>query len=245
VHFSLVFITALLAGAINAIAGGGTLITFPTLIWLGVPSIVANATNTIAILPGSVASAWTYRRDLASADTRLYTLIVPALAGGILGAMLLYRTPTDVFDRLIPLLILFATILFMLQEPLQRRFNLQHTHRSWALVYQFLVGIYGGYFGAGYGILTLAALSLMGYTHIHQMNGIKSLLAVGSNGIAAIYFVYAGLVFWPDALVMAVGAIIGGVAGAVSARRMSHRAVRRIVVAIGFVMTLSLILRLL
>ena len=243
-HELAVFGAAVVAGAINAVAGGGTLVSFPVLIWLGVPSIVANGTNTVALWPGSLGSAWGYRRELRGADRSLAALMVPSLAGGLLGASLLYRTPTEVFDRLVPALIFFATCLFMAQEPLQRRLNLAHTHKTWAFVFQFAVGVYGGYFGAGIGILMLAALSLLGYTDIHQMNGVKNLLAVCINGIAAIYFMLTGLVFWPDALVMAVGAVAGGVGGAGLARRASQRTVRRIVIAIGFGMALSLMLRL-
>jgi uncharacterized membrane protein YfcA len=161
-----------------------------------------------------------------------------------------------VFDRLVPLLILFATVLFMSQERIQRRFNLAPAHLhasarshrsywfSWVMLFQLMVGIYGGYFGAGIGILMLAALSIMGHTDIHQMNGLKNLLAVFINGIAAVYFMFTGLVSWPDALVMSVGAVIGGVAGAGVARRIGRAAVRRIVIVIGFVMALSLMLRL-
>lgn len=243
-HELAVFSAAVVAGAINAVAGGGSLISFPVLIWLGVPSITANATNTVAIWPGSLGSAWGYRRELRHADRSLAALMVPSFAGGLLGAALLYRTPTDVFDRLVPALIFFATCLFMAQEPLQRRFNLAHTHRAWAFIFQFAVGLYGGYFGAGIGILMLAALSLLGYSNIHQMNGIKNLLAVCINGIAAIYFIVAGIVSWPDAVVMAVGAVLGGVGGATLAQRSTQQTVRRVVVVIGFAMTLSLMLRL-
>ena len=244
VHELIVFAAAVVAGGINAVAGGGTLVSFPVLIWLGVPSIQANATNTVALWPGSLGSAWGYRRELRGADQRLYALVVPSLLGGIAGAILLHRTPTEVFDRLVPVLILFATVLFMVQEPVQRRFNLAQAHRAWAMLFQFAVGVYGGYFGAGIGILMLAALSLMGHTNIHQMNGIKNLLAVCINGIAAAYFIAAGLVLWPDAIVMAIGAVAGGVGGAALARRLPQRTVRRAVVAIGFGMALSLMLRL-
>ena len=250
-HELLVFVTALGAGAINSVAGGGSLLTFPTLIWLGVPSINANATNTVAIWPGTLGSVWGYRRELKGADARVYSLIVPSVAGSIAGAVLLFRTPTSVFDKLVPLLIAFATFLFMVQEPLQRRFDWAITRDpgthwlSWTMFYQFLVGLYGGYFGAGIGILMLAALSLMGHTDIHQMNGLKNLLATWINAVAAIYFAVAGLVFWQDALIMAVGAIVGGIGGAMMARRIGRDAVRKLVVVIGFSMAASLLFRLL
>jgi len=250
VHALIAFAAAFLAGAINSVAGGGTLISVPTLVWLGIPAINANATSTIALLPGSLGGVFGYRRELAVADPRLFALIAPSLIGGLTGAILLHVTPADVFERIIPALILFATILFMAQEPIQRRFNLAAMHHSrshwlsWTMVFQLVVGIYGGYFGAGIGIMMLAALSLMGHTDIHQMNGVKNLLAVCVNGIAAFYLAFTGLVFWPDAGLMAVGAIAGGVLGAGAARRLGRRAVRRIVVVIGFSMSLAMFLRL-
>ena len=250
VHELLVFGAACVAGAINSVAGGGTLITVPTLIWLGIPAISANATSTVALWPGSLSGAWGFRRELLAADTRVFALIVPSLIGGLSGAILLHHTPPDVFERLIPALILFATCLFMAQEPLQRRFNLTAIHNarshwlSWTMLFQLLVGIYGGYFGAGIGIMMLAALSLMGHTDIHQMNGVKNLLAVAINGIAILYLVFTDLILWPDALVMAIGAIVGGVAGASTARRVGRPMVRRIVIVVGLAMALAMFLRL-
>ena len=249
-HALLVCGAAFVAGAINSVAGGGSLVSFPTLIWLGVPSISANATNTVALVPGSLASVLGYRRELRGADTRVLALAVPSLIGGIIGSVLLYHTPADLFDRLVPILILFATILFMVQEPLQRRFNLTAVHDarshwlSWTMFFQLMVGIYGGYFGAGIGILMLAVFSLMGHIDIHQMNGLKNILAAIINGIAAAYFIWVGIVVWPDALVMAAGAVVGAIAGTGLARRLGRTAVRRIVVVIGFVMALSLMFKL-
>jgi uncharacterized membrane protein YfcA len=248
VHALLVFAAAFVAGAINSVAGGGTLVSVPTLIWVGVPALDATATSTVGLWPGSLGSVAGYRRELASADPRLFALIVPSLAGGLLGAILLRLTPSDLFERILPALILFATFLFIAQEPIQKRFNLAALHEarshwhSWTMLFQFFVGVYGGYFGAGIGILMLAALSLMGHTDIHVMNGIKNLLAVCVNGIAAIYLgVFSNLVLWPDALTMAGGAIIGGIAGAGAARRAGRTAVRRVVIAVGFVMALSML----
>jgi hypothetical protein len=250
VHELLVFAAACVAGAINSVAGGGTLITVPTLIWFGMPAINANATSTVALWPGSLSGAWGFRRELLVADRRVFALIVPSLIGGLAGAILLHQTPPDVFERLVPALILFATCLFMAQEPLQRRFNLTAIHHarshwlSWTMLFQLLVGIYGGYFGAGIGIMMLAALSLMGHTDIYQMNGVKNLLAVAINGIAIMYLVFTDLILWPDAFVMAVGAIVGGVAGAGTARRVGRPVVRRIVIVVGFAMALAMFMRL-
>ena len=250
VHQLLVFGSAFGAGMINSVAGGGTLLSFPALIWLGVPSIAANATSTVALWPGSLGSVWGYRRELRDAERSLWALAVPSLAGGLLGAFLLSRTPAEIFDRLVPLLIFFATCLLAAQEAIQRRFDLSAIHTnarspwlSWAMVFQAGVGVYGGYFGAGIGILMLAALSLMGHTDIHQMNAVKNVLAVCINGIAAAYFVASGLVIWQDAAVMAGGAVLGGVGGPSLARRMGRVAVRRVIVAIGFGMAAALLVR--
>jgi uncharacterized membrane protein YfcA len=242
VHYALVFAAAFAAGSINSVAGGGTLITFPTLLWLGISSKLANGTSTVALWPGGVAGVWGYRRELAQADRRLLALIVPSVVGGIGGAVLLVLTPTEVFDRVLPFLILFATVLFMAQDPIQRRFNLAQAHGSrshwlsWTMFFQLLVGVYGGYFGAGIGILMLAALSLMGHTDIHQMNGIKNVLGASINALAAVLFIYNGLVVWQDALIMMGGAILGGIGGAGVARRAGRSAVRRTVIVVGFVM---------
>ena len=241
---------AFVAGAINSVAGGGTLVTVPTMIWLGLPAINANATSTVALWPGSLSGAVGFRRELAGADRRLSALLVPSVIGGLGGAILLNYTPPDLFERIVPALILFATLLFMAQEPLQRRFNLTAIHHqrshwlSWTMLFQLAVGFYGGYFGAGIGIMMLAALSLMGHTDIHQMNGIKNLLAVAINGVAIAYLVFTDLILWPYALVMALGAIAGGVAGAGTARRVGRPAVRRLVIGVGFAMAIATFVRL-
>jgi uncharacterized membrane protein YfcA len=191
-----------------------------------------------------------YREDMRSLPRQSYLLIIPSSIGGIIGAVLLAMTPTDVFDRLVPLLILFATVLFMLQGNVQR---VIHTtgkahagSTSWlvgALVFQFFVAVYGGYFGAGIGILMLAAFGILGYTDIHQMNGLKTLLAVFINGVAALYFMWKGLVVWPEAIIMMIASIVGGIWGAGFARRIGQKGVRRIVIAIGFGMALSMLIR--
>ena len=174
------FGSAFLAGAINSVAGGGTLLSFPTLIWLGLNSVTANATSTVAIWPGTVGSVWGYRRELRQAEPRFRILIVPSLIGGLTGALLLRWTSSATFDRMVPFLILFATILLSAQEPVQRMLKTAHTERhrttKWlvgAIVFQFLVGVYGGYFGAGIGILMLAALGILGLKDIHEMNSLK------------------------------------------------------------------------
>ena len=248
-HAALAFAAAFAAGAINSVAGGGTLVSFPTLVWLGLPGVTANATSTVAIWPGSLAGMAGYRREMRGAARRMLVLAAPSLAGGLLGALLLARTPPGVFERIVPYLILFATLLFMLQESLQRRFVTArpgHDSTRWLLgasVFQFGVALYGGYFGAGIGILMLAALGILGLTDVHQMNGLKNFFAACINGVAAVYFAVSGMVDWPFVLVMAAGAMSGGYLCAGVARRLGRTAVRRVVVGIGFAMALSLFVR--
>lgn len=243
------FGAAFLAGAINSVAGGGTLVSFPALIWLGLNSVTANATSTVAIWPGTVGSMWGYRRELRTAEPRFRVLIAPSLVGGITGALLLRWTPLALFDRMVPFLILFATLLFMAQEPVQRKLGTAgaaHQSAKWlvgGLLFQLAVGIYGGYFGAGIGILMLAALSILGLQDIHEMNSLKVVFGGTINGVAAAYFIWARMVYWPDVMIMAVGAVAGGIGGAGAARRIGRTAVRRIVIAIGFGMALSLFVR--
>lgn len=249
--YLVIFFAGIAAGAINAIAGGGTLISFPALLWIGRDAIVANATNTVAIWPGSLAGAFGFRRELMTARRWLLLLIVPSIAGGALGAWLLLRTPASTFEALVPFLILGATILLALQETVTRRLGLvAKSHESpgaawmtFVIAFQFLVSVYGGYFGAGMGILMLAALGLIGMTDMHQMNGVKNVLAVFINGIAAIYFALASAVAWSDVALMMAGTIIGGYFGARMARRLGRVFVRRAVVVIGVVMAVALFVR--
>jgi uncharacterized protein len=249
-HGAVAFGSAFVAGAINSIAGGGTLVSFPTLIWLGLPSVTANATSTVAIWPASVSSMFGYRREVRSTPMRMLLLVIPSLLGGIIGALLLRFTPPAIFDALVPFLILFATLLFMAQETVQRKLKFASApardSASWltgAMCFQLLVGIYGGYFGAGIGILMLAALSILGLTDIHQMNGLKNFFGGCINGVAAFYFVWSNMVYWRYVLIMALGAIAGGYLGAGLARRVGRTAVKRIVIGIGFAMSLSLFLK--
>ncbi|MBC8646296.1 MAG: sulfite exporter TauE/SafE family protein, partial [Thermoanaerobaculia bacterium] len=192
-------------GLMNAIAGGGTLLTFPALIFAGHPAITANATSTVALWPGALASMYGYRREVAEHREWLWTLFVPSIAGGILGAVLLLRTPLSTFERLAPFLILFATILFLLQETLwkssaepPRRGDRRRLILAWVL--QFAISVYGGYFGAGIGILMLAVLGFLGIRDIHAANGLKNFFGMCINGLAAAYFIARGAVAWPAAL---------------------------------------------
>jgi uncharacterized protein len=282
-------LAAAAGGAVNAIAGGGTLITFPTLLALGIPPIVANATSTVALWPGTVGSMWGYRRELEGARTWAVRFAIPSLAGGMLGAILLLRTSSERFSHLVPFLVLGATGLFILQAPLGaylrgRRARLiarsapgEPVDRSAPiratgddletdsaradevaptgapaaeplaapalpfLVYQFIVSIYGGYFGAGMGILMLAALGFMGLVNIHQMNGLKNWGGTCINIVAVAIFAASGVVSWPIAIVMAGGAAIGGYAGSGLAQRVPQPVVRRLIIAIGLVSGLWLL----
>jgi uncharacterized membrane protein YfcA len=250
-QWMMIFGTSALAGMINSVAGGGTLLTFPTLIWLGQSPIVANATSTVALWPGSLGGMWGYREELRRSKPRLFLLMIPSVIGGIAGAILLKQTPPGVFARLVPFLILFATLLFMIQGAVQRRLGLHQSYSTvltprWLVgagLFQFAVAVYGGYFGAGIGILMLAVLALLGLTDIHQMNGLKNLFAMCINGLAATYFMLVSLVEWKVAAVMAVGAIMGGYGSAGIARWIGPRLVRRIVIGIGFAMTISLFIK--
>ncbi|MCC6537833.1 MAG: sulfite exporter TauE/SafE family protein [Bryobacterales bacterium] len=231
---------AALAGAINSIAGGGTLVTFPTLLSV-LSAVPANATSTFALLPGSFASAWGYRDELAASRTMLKRLFLPSLFGGIVGALALTRFPESVFETLVPWLLLGATVLMLVQKPLARWIG-AHPHETprgstvaAVVFFQFLVGVYGGYFGAGIGILMLSSLGFMGIADIHQMNGIKSILASVMNGIGALIFVIEGKVVWQFAIPMALASIAGGYVGARLARKLPASAVRAIVIAMGFI----------
>ena len=242
-----IFIAGVIAGAINAIAGGGTLISFPALLWLGRDPIIANATNAVAMWPGSLAGAIGFRRELATVRRWLLLLVVPSCLGGALGGWLLLRTPSSTFERIVPFLILGATLLLALQEVITRRLGVVQAsgtpHVVFAFVFQFFVAMYGGYFGAGMGILMLAALGLIGLTDLHQMNGLKNVLAVCINGVAAIYFALSNAVAWNDVAILAAGTILGGFLGARLARRLGRTFVRRAVVVIGLAMTVVLFLR--
>jgi uncharacterized protein len=242
---------AFLAGGINSIAGGGTLLSFPALMWVGRPAVIANATNTVAIWPGSFAGVVGFRRDLAKIHRWLFWLLIPSLAGGGVGAYVLLHTSERTFSRMVPFLILGATILLAAQELIARRIGaLAKSHAKpglgwivFVFTFQFLVGLYGGYFGAGMGILMLAALGLIGISDIHEMNGLKNLLAIAINGVAAIYFIVSGAVVWHDALLMMVASIVGGYAGARLAHRLGRKFVRGAVVAIGLIMTIALMFK--
>jgi uncharacterized membrane protein YfcA len=255
--FVAIFAAGIAAGMVNSIAGGGTLLSFPVLLWLGRDPIVANATNAISLFPGSLASAFGFRREIAGVRPLLMLLLPPSVIGGILGAGLLLVTPSRVFSTLIPYLILMATALIALKHPLERVFRRPsasamgdagatppRTHGNTVLVVgQLLVAIYGGYFGAAMGIMMLAAYGLAGLGDIHQRNGLKTVSATVINGIAGVVFVVSGAVAWKDAALLSAGAVIGGYAGAAVGRRMKPRAIEILVVLIGLGATVLQLVR--
>ena len=230
----------------NSIAGGGTMVTFPALLALGLPAIDANATSTMALWPAAVGSMWGYRGELRGARPWVVGFALPSLLGGALGAWLLLKTPALAFAQIVPWLVLGATTLFVVQRPVMRWFATHRNveHRSdeeltssraprAILAYQFLVAVYGGYFGAGVGILMLAALGFMGLANIHRMNGLKNWGGLCMNAVAALMFAFTSLVHWPVALTMAMGATAGGYLGSRTAQRVPQALVRAAVVAIG------------
>jgi uncharacterized membrane protein YfcA len=250
-QLSLIALVSALSGAVNSIAGGGTLLTFPALLGLGVPPVSANATSTVALWPGSFASMVGYRNELKGARAWAVKLAIPSIAGGLCGALLLTITSDERFRALVPWLVFGATALFALQGPVMKRVRqrmaIPHeppvSPTPVMIGVQFALGIYGGYFGAGAGIVMLAMFGLMGLTNIHQMNGLKNFNGICFNGIAAITFALMGLVNWPIAAVMTLGSTIGGFAMSRLAQRVPQLWVRTAVTMIGFASAVWLLVK--
>jgi len=244
--YAFLFAVAFVAAIANSVVGGGTFLTFPALVFAGVPPIVANATSSVALTPGVAASGFAYREDLKRLAGALDLRFVfgVSLAGALVGAFLLTHTPERIFETLAPWLLLFATLLFtfgrQINPWLRRRVRLG---QAGVLVIQFFIGIYGGYFGAGIGILILALLGIYGLSDLSAMNGLRTLLAAGMNLVAIPAFILGGVIDWPAGLVMAVAAILGGYAGAAVARRMQPEHLRPVIVALAFAMTAYFFLR--
>ncbi len=236
------------AGAINSIAGGGTLVSFPALLGVGLTGQQANVTSTLALWPGSIGGFYGHREDLAGTRAFAMRLVPPSIFGALAGAILMLATPNTMFDKLIPWLILTATLLMAANEPISKFIQNVHGHErtaGWwagAIAFQFLVGVYGGYFGAGIGILMLAALSLLGLKDIHQMNGLKNFLALSINGVAIVSFIaweylfHSHFIVWWMVLMMALTAGLGGLFGSHMAHRVGRRTVRTLVIGVGFVL---------
>jgi uncharacterized membrane protein YfcA len=239
----LLIVGAACAGFVNAIAGGGTLLTFPLLLLCGVSGGVANATSTAALVIGTVGGIYGFRSYLARALPHVARLLVPSVAGGLLGSVMLTRTPEARFDGLVPVLIGGATLLFWGQKPMKQFFG-QGTMQSpgggggvWALFFQFCIAVYGGYFGAGIGILMLSVLGVLGFEDVHLANAVKNMLNAVINVVALVWLGCSGWVDWPRAGVMTGGAVVGYFLGAYCAQKMGANWVRKGVSLAGAVLS--------
>jgi uncharacterized protein len=240
-------VAAGIAGALNALAGGGSFISFPALLFIGIPPVEANATNTVALWPGLVASAMAYLKRLNAPIRVLAPLLVTSVLGGWAGAVLLLKTPQHTFMRLVPWLLLAGTLLFAFGNSLRGLIGksaIVDDLREISVkaivigsIAELLVAIYGGYFGAGIGFMALAMLALMGMRDIHAMGAIRTLLAVAINAAAVITFIVARAVLWPQCLVMIAGALAGGWFGAHYAQKADPQRVRAMVIGVGVAMT--------
>jgi len=245
----LLFCAGLLGGALNAVAGGGSFIGFPSLLFSGVPAIPANATNTVALWTGLGFSGGAFRHHLNVRRRVLFSLAATSIAGGILGALLLLHTPGEKFLRIIPWLMLFAVLLFIFGPKIipTRETRVVHDPGTGAILaasfFQLLVAIYGGYFGGGMGFVILAMLTVFGMADIHEMNAFKIVLSTSTNGVAVLIFILKHAVYWPQALVMICGAALGGYFGAHYSLRLPKLWVRWFVIAVGSGMTTYFFIR--
>jgi uncharacterized membrane protein YfcA len=246
--YLLIFLGGIAAGILNSVAGGGTLVSYPILLWVGRDPIIANATNSLALWPGSLAGAWGLRREISAVPRLLKILVPAAVLGGVAGGALLLATPSKIFAAFVPYLILFATAVLASKSLLTRsRHEVGRTlpagRTAFLFVAQCLVSVYGGYFGAGMGILMLAALGLYGVTDFHERNAVKNLLAAVTNGVASLFFTAAGAIRWSDGLALGAGAVVGGLIGAAVGRRLSAKTLEKVAILVGVAATLSLILK--
>ena len=245
-QYLLIFVAAMLAGGLNGIAGGGSFILFPVLMFVGIPPIAANATNSIALLPGTLASAGAYRHEFAEDRRSLVRVCILGAIGGLIGAILLLKTPSEVFLRVLPYLLLIATCAFAFSKNLtawvekqQAQFTrLKELRSSLINILQLVVAVYGGFFGGGMGILFLASFALMGMTNINRMNAYKTILTSCINAITVIPFMIAGVIRWQEGAIAAIGAVIGGYITAYYAQKLAPTLVRRFVIGVGSAMTL-------
>jgi uncharacterized membrane protein YfcA len=243
------FVAGGLGGSINAVAGGGSFIAFPALLFTGVGAVAANATNTLALWVGVSASGGAYRKRLDISLRVLVPLIVTSVIGGLAGAILLVKTPAQTFLRVLPWLLLAATLLFAFGKHLTGRIaagigrDSSNTAVAGASIFELVVAVYGGYFGGGIGIMNLAMLSAMGMTDIHAMNALKVLLGFVINGVAAFTFIASGAIVWPQALVMTAGAVLGGYFAAHYAQKLPQSWIRGFVLVVGVAMTVYFFVR--
>jgi len=243
----ILIVAGFLAGIMNAVAGGGTFLTFPALVFTGIPSVAANQTSTIAIFPGQVASFWAYRSILAAEKRTVLVLGLTSLIGGSIGAVILLQMSSSSFDQLVPWLLLFATLAFAFGNRIRRRLGWRLVSESalgiaWipllkAACIQLVIGIYGGFYGAGAGILELAVLDMLGLHDIHLANALKVILTTAFNTLALLIFIVAGKIFWTEAIIVGAATIAGGYGGAWVAQRLPQWWVRGFVIAVGATMT--------
>jgi uncharacterized protein len=243
--YLLLIVAALGAGLINSVAGGGMFLTFPALVFTGVPSIIANASSTVALVPGVLASAGAYRNDFRkSVNFPFYPLLIVSLVGGVVGALLLLYTPQSTFDSVIPWLLLVATLLIAFGpriSPLLKR--VLHIGPVAVVVIQFFIAIYGGYFGGAIGILMLATWTVFGLTDIHVMNANRTIMGAAANAIAAALFIFAHKIWWPQTLVMLLFCGIGGYFGVIAAKKVRPSYVRVFVIVVSASITVAFFLR--
>lgn len=245
VEYILVGLAALAAGFVNAVAGGGTLITFPLLTAIGIPAVIANVTNTVALCPGYLGATIAQRSDLKEQSKRLWFFIPAAVVGGIVGAILLLNSGERLFRSIVPYLILLASGLLAVGEPVKKWLNRRNQSlgliaekTAWAVFPVILASIYGGYFGAGLSVIVLAVLGLLLQDSLTKLNALKQVIAFSVNIAAAVFFVFSGNVNWPVAFVMAVFALIGGTLGGKLAGRIKPAVLRWTVVTIGVVVSI-------
>lgn len=238
----LIFLAAVAAGFINALAGGGTLITFPVLLAIGIPPVSANVTNTVALVPGTIGGMWAQRNDFQSQSRRLFQLLPVAIVGGIVGGLLILHTSENSFRSIVPYLILLATLLLAAQVQIKNwvasltgRTHAEQQHPVFMLIMVFLASIYGGYFGAGLGVILMAVLGMVIDDSLIRLNFLKQALAFSVNLAAAFYFAFSGKVEWLAAFIMIFGSISGGWIGGKLAGKMKPGLLRWIVVAAGLV----------
>jgi uncharacterized protein len=237
------FVAGTLGGAINAVAGGGSFIAFPALLFTGVPPVPANATNTLALWLGVTASGGAYRSHLNISRRVMTPLIVTSVVGGLFGAFLLIKTPGQTFLKVLPWLMLGATLLFAFGKYLTGKIaariseDASRAAIAGASLFELFVAIYGGYFGGGMGIMNLAMLAALGMTDIHAMNALKVVLGGVINGVATVTFVITRAIVWPQAIVMTVGALLGGYFAAKWAQRLPQPWIRSFVIFVGTGMT--------
>lgn len=243
----LILLAGFAGGAINAVAGGGTNLTFPTLLWIGIAPVEANVTSAVALWPGGISGAWGFREKLVEIRKAWFWLAVPSLIGGVVGAWLLVHTPQTIFRTIAPFLILASSILIAAQPWAKKLLDIDpHGSRTAfisAIVIQLLIATYGGYFGSGIGLMMLVTLGLVGIHNIHHANALKNLLGVLLKGAAVAYFILAGSVVWIAALVMATGALLGGYAGARLAQRIPEILMRWVIAIFGISVAVLMILR--